>query len=220
MIQETEMERARASSFWQKEPETIAWIQSFNPRGVFYDVGANVGVYALYAAKLSLGMQVYAFEPAEKNFSSLLGNRIQTKLWTLIPMRFAIGSFTGRCFLSKPYGEAGTSGAQMIEYATGNVSAITIDEFAKCFPHPDYVKIDIDGKELSVLEGMRQTLPVIKSVLIEVSSSTKLQAMHIMAHAGFSHNNQFNTMTPHSRERRKAENIDAENIVFVRQHAL
>jgi hypothetical protein len=42
----------RAVSMFTKEPETIAWIDEYVKEGdVFYDVGANIGNYSLYAAK-------------------------------------------------------------------------------------------------------------------------------------------------------------------------
>src|SRR5262245_565967 len=40
----------RARSVLTKQPATIEWIDRFHPNSVFWDVGANVGVYTLYAA--------------------------------------------------------------------------------------------------------------------------------------------------------------------------
>jgi hypothetical protein len=40
----------RAETLLTKEPETIEWIETFNEESVFWDVGANIGVYSLYAA--------------------------------------------------------------------------------------------------------------------------------------------------------------------------
>jgi hypothetical protein len=39
----------RAMTMLTRQPATIAWIDGFRPDGVFWDVGANIGVYALYA---------------------------------------------------------------------------------------------------------------------------------------------------------------------------
>ena len=41
----------RARTLLTKEPETILWIDDFNKDDVFWDVGANIGPYSLYAAK-------------------------------------------------------------------------------------------------------------------------------------------------------------------------
>lgn len=62
----------RARTLFTKEPETIEWIDDFQEGDVFWDVGANVGVYTLYAATTHK-LQVLAFEPSASNY--LLLNR-------------------------------------------------------------------------------------------------------------------------------------------------
>jgi len=41
----------RVRTLFTKEPETIAWIDSFKTGEVFWDIGANIGLYGIYAAK-------------------------------------------------------------------------------------------------------------------------------------------------------------------------
>jgi hypothetical protein len=67
------------------------------------------------------------------------------------------------------------------------------------------------------VQGMQRTLqnPELRSVLIEVNDNGD-DILQVFTDAGFSTDNEFNTMTPHSRDRRKAENIDCENVVFTR----
>src|SRR5262249_32214195 len=50
----------RAASILVKEPDMIRWIDGFEPDTVFWDIGANVGVFTLYAA-LARGVRVLAF---------------------------------------------------------------------------------------------------------------------------------------------------------------
>ena len=85
------------------------------------------------------------------------------------------------------------------------------------FPNPDHVKIDIDGQELSVLLGMKNTLktPRLKSMLIEINQDRD-EIFDVMDEHGFSIDNKFNRMKRHSRVRRKKEGINAENIIFTR----
>jgi len=70
--------------FATSEPETLAWIDSFEPPCRFWDVGANIGVFSTYAG-LRAGIEVRAFEPAAASYASLcrnieangLGHRVQ-----------------------------------------------------------------------------------------------------------------------------------------------
>ena len=50
----------RAKTFSSKEPETLNWIDTFEDGSTFYDIGANVGLYSIYAAK-SKNCNVYCF---------------------------------------------------------------------------------------------------------------------------------------------------------------
>ena len=42
----------RIETFYEKEPETLEWIDSFNnaKKIIFWDIGANIGLYSIYAA--------------------------------------------------------------------------------------------------------------------------------------------------------------------------
>lgn len=214
MIQRTAMEKYRAETFWTKEPETLAWIDSFNPHGVFYDVGANIGVYSLYAASRYPGMMIWAFEPAPANFWRLCWNISSNFFRNVLAYQCAIGDRTGSCALLIPDKEVGSSGTQA---RAGEGSYMnTIDLMALYLPRPDHIKIDIDGQEEAVIRGAAQTLPTVSSMLVEVSRATRNPIVHAMTNAGFTTDNPFNAMIPHSRERRQAKGIDAENIVFTR----
>mgnify|MGYP001281444479 CR=1 FL=1 len=64
--------RYRANTFSRKEPETIKWIESFSKEDVFLDVGANIGIFTLFA--ISRGHYVVAVEPEAQNFCLLNRN--------------------------------------------------------------------------------------------------------------------------------------------------
>ena len=69
----------RVSTFSTKEPETLEWINSFHPNSVFFDIGANIGLYSIYAAK-SVNAEVYSFEPSVFNLPILAKNIYLNKL--------------------------------------------------------------------------------------------------------------------------------------------
>ena len=41
----------RVKTFFTKEPDTLNWIDNFKEDEIFWDIGANIGLYSLYAAK-------------------------------------------------------------------------------------------------------------------------------------------------------------------------
>ena len=67
------LSRYRAETFSSKEPETLVWIDDFPPNSVLWDVGANIGLYSIYAAKRP-DIQVVAFEPSIFNLEFLARN--------------------------------------------------------------------------------------------------------------------------------------------------
>lgn len=79
----------RVRSFFDKEPDTIEWLAEINPGEVYIDVGANVGMYAIWAAKTT-GARVVAFEPESQNFALLnLGSRSSHPIYCTEPKKDA-----------------------------------------------------------------------------------------------------------------------------------
>ena len=66
------LELWRCRTYETKEPETLDWIDGFSREDVMFDVGANVGLYSLYAGKR--GVRVYSFEPEAQNYAGLTSN--------------------------------------------------------------------------------------------------------------------------------------------------
>ncbi len=219
MRQETPMEKYRANTWDTKEPETIAWIDSFsgNKSDAFLDIGANVGVYSLYCAQKYPNMSVFAIEPSTYNFESLLINTRENRFYNLYPWQIGISDKIGVMRFRDADCMPGTSGGQCGEKGY-EIPVTTIDALVEWHSKTEgwYVKIDIDGQELAVVKGMRRSIPFIKSILVEVHKANKDSIVDRLIVAGFTINNRFNSMSPHSRERRETEGIDAENIVFTR----
>lgn len=230
MIKETEIEQYRAKTFWTKEPETIEWIKSFKPDSTFYDIGANIGVYSLYAASLYPAMTIYAFEPHAANAMRFFKNIERNGFVNIRPFPCAIGHEDKMESFYIKNKEVGSSGGQLasnidennerfIPVGTSTVFTFKIDTLTS-FPllsGPDYIKIDIDGQEDLVIAGARETLkdPRLKSVLVEINGTPECM-MNIFRHNGFTINNRFNSMANHSTIRRRKEGIKARNVIFTR----
>ena len=63
----------RVETLLTKEPATIDWLNRLDSSSILLDVGANVGMYSIYASALR-GSKVFAFEPESQNFSILVKN--------------------------------------------------------------------------------------------------------------------------------------------------
>ena len=63
----------RARYFSEKEPETLEWIDKIEVGAVLWDIGANIGLYSVYAAK-TRSCLVFAFEPSVFNLEFLARN--------------------------------------------------------------------------------------------------------------------------------------------------
>jgi FkbM family methyltransferase len=134
------------------------------PGMVVIDLGAHVGYYTLLAAKL-VGPEgkVYAFEPEPTNYALLLKNIALNGYENIVTTRVAVSNRVGPATLfltSLDSGRHSTHHHGLPEGGTVAVEATTLDAFlqAEGWPTVDLVKIDVEGAELEVLEGMDQLL--------------------------------------------------------------
>jgi len=149
---------------------------------VFYDIGANVGFLSLVGARL-VGSEgrVEAFEPVPENLAVLRQNVVMNDLENRVTVHaLAVSRTSGRCMLNL----AGYSGgSSLAEEGTPppdlkgslEVDTISVDEliFRRGLPAPRLVKIDVEGAEQSVMEGMTKTLDRLKPVLLyEIDDET------------------------------------------------
>lgn len=130
------------------------------PHEVFYDVGANIGYFTLLAATaLQHTGQVAAFEPGQESFASLRGNLALNPYGNILVYKVAVTDREGEATLFSSRG--GANGCASL-YAGGPepknrevCRTVALDGFAAAsgLPAPDFIKIDVEGAELSVLKG-------------------------------------------------------------------
>lgn len=127
------------------------------------DVGAHVGYYTLLAAR-SVGPtgRVFAFEPDESNYSNLGTNIELNDYQNVIATKSAVSDFDGRASLalSSLY-----SGIHFLDYQESRnnsvrVDTTTLDTFLENHGSPEIglVKIDVEGSEERVIDGMTRLL--------------------------------------------------------------
>ena len=197
----------RAITFSSKEPETLAWIDTFEKSSVFWDVGANIGLYSLYAAQKK-SCKVVAIEPSIFNLEILAKNIALNKaerLVTIFPIALTNQNSQGLFSMSsdevggalstfgKEYGYDGKRLDFKFQFqGIGMRMDNAVDLWG--LDQPDYVKVDVDGIEHLVLEGFGEKLKKVKSLLIEVNKDFKEQAAAI-EHLMIKHD--FNLLTEH-----------------------
>ena len=175
---ESGWEQVRALTFWTKEPETLYWISDFkdNDNIVFWDIGANIGIYSLFCAYVHSFSKTYAFEPHSTNFMKLMANVYNNDFGRLIhPQFYAMTNEAGYAEFFVKTMEAGSSGGQidqMKDTKKYEVPMMSGDHFAEMTGiNPTHIKIDVDGNELKILQGMANILPAVKSLLVEANDS-------------------------------------------------
>ncbi len=222
----------RVQTFHFKERDTLAWIETFDANDILVDIGANVGMYSIWAAA-TRGIKVISFEPESQNYALLnqniyingLSDQISAYCMAIAENagfdKFYLGRFEagGSCHA---FGEAlDPNLAPMQDQFSQGCFAAPLDELVEAgvTPPPTHIKIDVDGLEHAVVAGMARTLhhPELKSVLVEINANlAEHQAILThMANIGF-----------HVDDRQRAASLQTEgffkgagNVIFWRDAA-
>ncbi|MBF0140282.1 MAG: FkbM family methyltransferase [Magnetococcales bacterium] len=204
----------RTRTFATEEPETITWLDTLSPRDVLWDVGANVGMYAIYAARLT-GCRVFAFEPEAQNYAVLLRNialnQVQERCHAA---SVAVAGENGLGYLnvrSITQGGAHNQFARSIDEdrddsvafvpddplaGTGKpikqiIYGATLDSLSQDpkLDLPTHLKVDVDGLEGVLLHAGQKLLenPILRSVLVELNPKAKWdkEVPELMKRKGF-----------------------------------
>lgn len=171
----------RALKFLRSEPETRNWIDCMvRPGDHVWDVGANVGAYTLYAC-LNEDVTVTAFEPVAGTFSVLARNLLINGFGeraTALCVALSNADALAPMYLTSTQPGAAMHALAEPESVRGpfeaegkqTVLAMRGDGLIARFgvTKPDHVKIDVDGHELRVLEGLEALLPSIRTIWVEM----------------------------------------------------
>ena len=189
----------------------------------FVDVGANVGMYSLFAATLNENISVISVEPVPNNINVLreniglndLANRMNIEVNPLSDVE-------GQLFLVNDDLRPGSSGAQLIDNKRVNsveVKVVTGDSIIRKYSVKDAIlKIDIDGDEFKVLNGFKESLRigVFRSVLVECTDSNLESIKTFLSKMEYEEDLSFENTEGHSRLRRLANNKIEINRIFTK----
>jgi FkbM family methyltransferase len=162
---------ATAGDIWagvRCESHEVSFILSvLDPGMIFFDVGANAGLFAISAAKKIGGKTVFAFEPCFSTCELLKRNLALNRLADVNVIQTALGDSVGEGVLQ--INVRGRDGLNTLGQATHpdskvvgqeNVRITTLDAFVRehNVPRVDIMKVDIEGAELMMFRGARDLL--------------------------------------------------------------
>ena len=189
----------RIETFFTKEPETLEWIDSFNDNKkiIFWDVGANIGLYSIYAALKHSDIEIISFEPSTSNLRVLSRNISINKLEEKIKINqlpltkdqnqylmFDESEFIEGSALTTFGAGIDFEGKSMQPKNRYKIFGTNINYLIKnnILLIPNYIKIDVDGIEHLILEGASDHLDnsEIRSMSIELNENFKDQVNSVL----------------------------------------
>lgn len=180
-----EASTARAShdalSITHGEPETVRWIEDLPAEGVLWDIGANIGVYSLYAA-YQKNLDVLAFEPGAASHAALVRNiEINGLDEKIDPFCLAFSDHTsidqlymantGAGHSMHAFGQSNSVSGEIISKFRQTVTGYSMDDFCRIFEPklPDFIKLDVDSIEDKIIDGASNTLSKhVQSLIVEI----------------------------------------------------
>ncbi len=168
---------AFANSFYQK-PEIRLSRRLINTGDTVVDAGANMGLWAMGAARrVGQNGAVHAFEPVPENFEELRSNTELNDLTQIHAVECGLSHRKGRTTIYAATN--GNSGMASLAPAPGvdralDIELTTLDDYceAQGIARVEFLKMDVEGAELSVLEGGRELLKKDPMILFEASEQT------------------------------------------------
>lgn len=183
----------------EREDYIRNWIASLDKKSIFYDLGANLGYFSLYAAYI--GIETYAFEVDKNNFIGLesnsknlgiknhhifnIGVADRKRIVNLRKFNDVIGEHRKTLDIEEFSAKDDIISQNIIE----EIEVDSIDNIIQSnnLPYPDSMKIDIDGSEYAFLLGGGETLNRVNSLMIELYVKSKFHSdiLNILESKGF-----------------------------------
>ncbi len=138
------------------------------------DIGANVGLFALYMKNLRQDCDIYCFEPAAQTVELLKRNIGGDPRIHLFP--YALSNGEGMADLHLHPDNGGENTLKSVENAPpGHTIRVTVKDAATALrsiglTYIDILKIDTEGSEVDILESLIPMLPYVGVVMIEYHS--------------------------------------------------
>jgi FkbM family methyltransferase len=154
-------------------------LDRLRPRSAIFDVGANIGFTSALFAKRFKSASIYSFEPSRDAYPYLIETLRINDIENCRPVNIALGNRSGEALFSEDQNTAAASHLTIDSGALGrrsySVEMTTIDDFVinNDIKELDFIKIDVEGLELDVLNGAVTTINKLRpNVFVEFNSFT------------------------------------------------
>nr|WP_303647541.1 FkbM family methyltransferase [Haloarchaeobius amylolyticus] len=158
------MVRRNVERFHWEQAELKDFVSEIETNDIVYDIGANTGLYTLFAAKKCHKGEVIAFEPYPPNVQLLKKDIERNSLTNVTVIEKALSNSVGSIEFSQPTVADVGYGSSSIQAeksdSTIDVPTTTGDQLISSTraPQPNVVKIDVEGAEPLVIEGLADAL--------------------------------------------------------------
>jgi FkbM family methyltransferase len=174
------------------EPEVQAVLAAvLQPGMTYFDAGANVGFFAMIAARLvGPAGRVICFEPLPQNARQIEYNAGLNGFDNITVRCEALGdSDRTEAFNTSEeptWGSLSSVGKEPVQ-ASGHivVQVRTLDSLASALPAPDLIKMDIEGAEVEALPGALATLAAARPVLVVELHRTNQAVLRVLEQLGY-----------------------------------
>lgn len=126
---------------------------------VVWDVGANIGMYSVFGGLKATKGSVISFEPHPQNANRIKENISLNRIENVNIKRAALGAEDGSAQLYTHGDEVGGGQHSLVDHGDGVADVDLIQGDSVGGSTPNVIKIDVEGAELNVLDGMVETLP-------------------------------------------------------------
>ena len=150
---------------------------------VFWDIGANIGYFSLIAATaLNNSGQILAFEPGRLSYERLLDNISLNPFANIKTYNLAVAEAEGEAvlYLSDDIADSSASFYHSGQEPGGRqvCKTVSLDKFLveQGLRPPDFLKIDVEGAELAVLQGAKSLITTHTPLLLMEMEEKNLAA--------------------------------------------
>lgn len=165
------------------EIKVLELISKFASKGYhFIDIGANIGIHSMTAAKANRNIEIFSFEPESNNYINFIRNIVLNQFENIRPFKMGLGNFKGNTFMNINEGWNKGKHSLKVNFQE-NDRKITIpvnqlDSFKEYVTGNQLLlKIDVEGFEKEVLEGAKAVINQVENVVIIIELVTEINSL-------------------------------------------